>query len=231
MSSTQPSPPNQSERQAQSPTSRALIFTGGRLGSWALTYLKTEDYLIGADRGAFFLVDRGYSPDLSLGDFDSVTPEQLNRIESASRELISYDAVDKDWTDTELALREAIGRGYRNIVLFGALGTRFDHSLGNVYLLALAHEQGCSLTLIDEHNEISLCADNFRLEQYDCFPYVSLLPLTSIVTGVTLHGFQYPLLDATLKHGQSIGISNTLDAPCGTITIGSGQLLVIRSRD
>ena len=210
---------------------RAYIFTGGRLGSWALTSMGSEHYLIGADRGAYFLAEHGYSPDLALGDFDSVTPEQMRVIETAAHELSAYDAVDKDWTDTELAVREAIDRGFKDIVLFGALGTRFDHSLSNIQLLNLAHEQGCALKLIDEHNEISLCSDTMLLDADERYPYVSLLPLTQVVTGITLHGFRYPLSDATVKSGQSIGISNVLVEATGTIIIGTGLLLVIRSRD
>lgn len=213
--------------------SRALIFTGGNLGPWAISYMTSSDYLIGADRGAEFLIRSGYTPHLALGDFDSVLPDQMQLIADTAEELLTCDAIDKDWTDTELALREAISRGYREILILGALGTRFDHGLGNVHLLRQAEEQHCKLTLIDLHNEISLCTAtaNLQLEANPEFPYTSLLPLTTEVTGVTLAGFQYPLHDATLRLGYSIGISNVLTEAMGSITIASGMLLVIRSRD
>jgi thiamine pyrophosphokinase len=211
--------------------SRAIIFTGGNLGPWSLTYVSIDDYIIGADRGADYLIRNGYIPHLALGDFDSVTPAQMQLIEKSSKELLTCDAIDKDWTDTELAFREALSRGYHNIVILGALGTRFDHGLGNVHLLRQAHEQGVSLTIIDENNEIRLCADTIRLEANSCFPYVSLLPLTMEVMGVTLEGFRYPLNDATLKLGWSLGISNVLEATSGTISVTAGMLLIIRSRD
>ncbi|MCD9020981.1 thiamine diphosphokinase [Cohnella silvisoli] len=210
---------------------RALIFTGGNLGQWAFDYMSSHDYIIGADRGAYFLIHHGHTPHLALGDFDSVLPEQMELISSRSGELLSCDAVNKDWTDTELAFREAVKRGFKEILLLGALGTRFDHGLGNVHLLRQAYEQHCSLTLIDENNEISLCTDSIQLNASARFPYTSLLPLSLEVTGVTLHGFRYPLNDATLKLGWSLGISNIIEEPQGTITISSGLLLVIRSRD
>ncbi|WP_373231505.1 thiamine diphosphokinase [Cohnella sp.] len=213
------------------PETRALIFTGGNLGLWAFTYLKSNDYLIGADRGAEFLIRNGYPLHLALGDFDSVFPDQLQRIADTAIELITCDPIHKDWTDTELALREAMTRGYREILILGALGTRFDHGLANVHLLRQAAQHGCELTLIDENNIISLCIDRFHLKAHAEFPYTSLLPITPEVTGVTLEGFRYPLYDATLKLGYSIGISNVLDAPTGLITVTSGMLLVIRSRD
>lgn len=210
---------------------RALIFTGGNLGAWSLAHVSIDDYLIGADRGAEFLIRNGYTPDLALGDFDSVTPNQMQLIENSSKELLTCDAIDKDWTDTELALREAISRGYQHIIILGALGTRFDHGLGNVHLLRQAHEQGAFLSFIDEHNEIRLCTDTIRLEANSHFPYVSLLPLTMEVTGVTLVGFRYPLENAILELGWSIGISNILEAEFGEIRVADGMLLIIRSRD
>jgi thiamine pyrophosphokinase len=210
---------------------RAIIFTGGNLGPWSLANISLDDYIIGADRGAEFLIRNGYIPHLALGDFDSVTPIQMKLIERSSKELLTCDAMDKDWTDTELAFREALSRGYRNIVIIGALGTRFDHGLGNVHLLRQAHEQGASLTLFDENNEIRLCTDTIRLEANSRFPYISLLPLTMEVTGVTLEGFRYPLNDATLKLGWSLGISNVLEATLGIISVTSGMLLIICSRD
>ncbi|RED60284.1 thiamine diphosphokinase [Cohnella lupini] len=214
-----------------SPNTRALIFTGGTLDPWALEHLLPTDYIIGADRGAEFLTRNGYAPHLALGDFDSVTPDQMDRIRETAIELYTCDPIDKDWTDTELALREAIKRGFMEIVLLGAFGTRFDHVLGNVHLLRHASEHGCRLTLIDDHNEIRLCVDRLVLDAEPKFPYTSLLPLSLEVTGVTLKGFRYPLKDATLKLGWSIGVSNVLEASSGAISITDGLLLVIRSRD
>lgn len=212
---------------------RALIFTGGRLGDWALPLIREDDYLIGADRGALFLTERGHPPRLAVGDFDSIDERQLAAVREAAGECLAFDAVDKDWTDTELALREAISRGFRDIVIVGGLGTRFDHSLANVHLLRLAHELGSRAMLADEHNEIRFLAGpiDCRLEADSRYPNVSLLPLTPEAAGVTLVGFAYPLREAVLRIGMSLGISNLLAEPEGTIVLGSGELLVIRSRD
>ncbi|WP_276351393.1 thiamine diphosphokinase [Cohnella caldifontis] len=210
---------------------RAVIFAGGRLGPWALEELRPDDYLIGADSGADFLLVHGRVLDLAVGDFDSVPPDRLSRIRDAARETIAVDAVDKDWTDTELALREALDRGFADIRIAGGLGSRFDHSLANVHLLRQAKERGAQAVLADEYNEIRLCDGKCRLEADPRYPYVSLLPLTVIVTGVTLDGFRYPLHEATLQLGWSIGISNVLEAGTGSISLSDGLLLVIRSRD
>jgi len=212
---------------------RALIYTGGHLGDWSLELIRDGDYLIGADRGALFLAEHGIKPHLALGDFDSIGEEQLRLVRSVADECLSFDPIDKDWTDTELALREAVGRGYKRVLIVGGLGTRFDHSLANVHLLALAESEGCEALLCDENNEIGILAGpgSRRLQASDRFPVVSLLPLTPVAGGITLEGFVYPLNEATLRIGMSLGVSNLLAGPSGTVHLGEGRLLVIRCRD
>jgi len=212
------------------PTGRALIFTGGRLGDWALSEIQPGDFLVGADSGAAFLVRHGQKPHLAVGDFDSVTAEELEQIRRASDEVLTFDALDKDYTDTELAFDRALALKPREILLLGGLGTRFDHSLANVHLLRKALEAGIPGAVIDATNEIRL-TDSILRVRGDRFDYVSLLPLSERVTGITLEGFQYPLHDATLTIGQSLGISNRLTAGVGIIRLASGLLLVIQSKD
>ncbi|MCR8656829.1 thiamine diphosphokinase [Paenibacillus endoradicis] len=208
----------------------SIICSGGQLGEWALPYINQEHYLIGADRGAQFLLDNGFTPNISIGDFDSVTKEQYHIIQQKSKEILSFDAIDKDYTDTELSFLHAIERGSTEIILLGGLGTRFDHSLGNIQLLSLALQKDIKACLIDAHNRIQLMQDSLHVIR-DHYHYVSLLPYSEVVTGITLEGFKYPLHDATIKKGESIGVSNELIDSEGTIHISSGQLLVIQSND
>lgn len=211
-------------------TNRIVIFTGGSLGEWALQLIKHGDYLIGADGGALFLVSSGFQPDLSLGDFDSVTAEELAAIRAASKETLEYDPIDKDFTDTELAWKFAMDKKPDQLLLIGGLGTRFDHTLANVHLLRQTVDRHIDACIVDGNNRIRILASKAALSRSD-FTYVSLLPLTATVTGITLEGFQYPLYEATLEIGQSLGISNKLQAETGSITIREGLLLVIESRD
>ncbi|MGO4544791.1 thiamine diphosphokinase [Paenibacillus sp. 2TAB23] len=209
---------------------RIVICTGGQLGPFALEHIDSADLLIGADSGARFLINHGYRPDISIGDFDSVSEQELLAIRTSSSQTIACDPIDKDYTDTEMAMRLALDLQPREIILIGALGTRFDHSLANVHLLALASEVQVPASIIDNHNKISLLT-NTAFISHQGYPNVSLLPLSMKVTGITLAGFQYPLDDATLTIGQSLGISNVLLSESGHIAIASGLLLVIQSRD
>ncbi|EXX85688.1 thiamine pyrophosphokinase [Paenibacillus darwinianus] len=213
-----------------SPARRVLIFSGGRLGLWALAHIRPEDRLIGADSGSLFLVKHGFRPDLAIGDFDSVTAQQLERIKAGSLRTEACDPVDKDYTDTELAFRRALEEKPDEIVMIGALGTRFDHSIANIHLLVEALRCGIPAVIADEHNEIRLTDARLTIRS-GSYANVSLLPLTPRVNGITLRGFRYPLTEATLDMGQSLGISNVLDGEAGEITVRNGWLLVIQSRD
>lgn len=209
---------------------RVIITTGGSLGDWALPYIREGDLLIGADSGALFIVDQGFRPDIAIGDFDSVSAAELARIMAHSGKTISCDPVDKNFTDTEMAFRLALDMQPDSIILLGALGTRFDHSLANVHLLALADDNGIAAFIVDETNRITAISQDALVERHH-YPQVSLLPLTNAVTGITLEGFQYPLNEATLTIGQSLGISNVLMGESGRIRMREGRLLVIQSRD
>ena len=106
-----------------------------------------------------------------------------------------------------------------------------DHTLANIGLLKQFAEFGISAYLIDEHNRITMTARQHIVKRTDAYKYVSLLPYTEQVTGVTLQGFYYNAQGLTLKLGESIGVSNELIAECGLIEFESGLLIVIESRD
>lgn len=211
-------------------TKRIVIFSGGTLGRWALSELQAGDILVGADRGAHFLVQNGLRPHFSLGDFDSVTSEELEAIRAESMQFLDCDPVNKDLTDTEMAFDWALKQHPAEIVLVGALGSRFDHSLANVHLLRLGLQKKISCKIVDERNEVHLIDRSIMLCK-GRYSHVSLLPLSMRVTGIELQGFRYPLFNATLELGQSRGISNVLEQNRGQIFIREGLLLVIQSTD
>ncbi|GAA4720379.1 thiamine diphosphokinase [Brevibacillus fulvus] len=209
---------------------RILIFTGGTLGEWALEEIRDDDLIVGVDRGALFLIRHQLQPDLAIGDFDSVTGAEAEEIRTNSKTYISCDPVMKDQTDTEMAFHWALQQRPAEIVLLGALGTRFDHTLSNVHLLSLGLRFHIPCRILDEKNELLLIDKPIQIER-GRFTHVSLLPFGWEVTGITLDGFQYPLHDAALRIGDSLGISNVLLSDSGSISLKNGQLLVIKSMD
>lgn len=209
---------------------RVIIVSGGDWADEYLDHIQPGDLLIGADRGALMLIERGLRPDIAVGDFDSVSALDAERIRDCSGRVDSCDPVDKNYTDTDLAFELALNERPSEIVILGATGGRMDHTLANVQLLirALHHQVACSIR--DRNNYIQLTGSRLVVEDRG-FTYVSLIPATMEVSGVTLEGFAYPLENATLRQGQSLAVSNQLADARGTVSIESGLLFVIQSRD
>jgi len=177
-----------------------------------------------------FLLQNNIAVDYALGDFDSVTSEEFAEIRLMCKELNSCDPVNKDYSDTEMAVNWALTKKPSEIVILGAVGSRVDHTLANIHLLRKCLREGIACRIAGEKNEIYLVDKSLSVSSGH-FTYVSVLPLTLRVAGVTLEGFQYPLNRATLHLGQSIGLSNKITEKKGRISVESGQLLVIKSKD
>ncbi len=214
---------------------QALIVTGGRaeLG-FCRAYIRQQnaDIMIAVDSGMQFFYDAKIKPDMIVGDFDSVDPETLQFFEG--QEGIEWLRLNpqKDDTDTEAAIRRAVAEGCKQIHVLGGTGSRLDHVLGNIELLGIGLKEDAEIFLVDSCNRIRMIADGLSIskeEQYG--DYISLIPFTPQVTGVTLKGMKYPLTDASLVCYNSLGISNEIIDQRADICIKSGVLLVLETKD
>ncbi len=214
---------------------KTLIVTGGTVDySFAVSYRKEHnfDYCIAADSGIRFFVQSGIQPDEVLGDFDSADPAQLSQLRSNSKIIFHQYRPEKDAVDTELALRLALEKGSSEIHILGGTGTRLDHMLGTVRLLGFAMEQGKTCYLVDAYNRIRLIRERTVLTKSGQYgDYISLIPLTTQVTGVTLQGFKYPLEAYTLGGFSSLGVSNEIVKEQAVIELEEGILILVESRD
>lgn len=213
---------------------RYLIVTGGTVSKRLLeTVLSDYDFqkIIACDKGLEICKECNILPNLIIGDFDSAKIDVVAAYRGKT-EFLDLDT-HKDFTDTHVAISYILEQEIRpdEVILVGATGTRMDHTLANIGLLKQFAEAGISAYLIDEHNRITMTAHQHIVKRNDAYRYVSLLPYTEQVTGVTLQGFYYNAQGLTLKLGESIGVSNELIAECGLIEFESGLLIVIESRD
>ncbi|NLY54544.1 MAG: thiamine diphosphokinase [Firmicutes bacterium] len=208
-------------------STRAVVFSNGYYACLAgiKQRLRPHDWLICADGALAKLVALDLWPDLLVGDFDSVDQSLLQQAQQRGVELRTFDR-EKDYTDTELACREAVERGCRELLLVGAWGSRLDHSLANLLLLPPYVEQGLTVSLTDGQTDAYLVRDELVLRQCQD-RLVSILSFTPVARGVTAQGFYWPLQEATLHWGQGLGISNIPIADAVTISVTEGLLLVI----
>jgi thiamine pyrophosphokinase len=136
--------------------------------------------------------------------------------------------VEKDKTDLELALDYLLAAGAGDVTVTGALGGRFDHSLANLNLLSRFEARGLRVGL-DDGSERAFLVRPGEVARIEGRPglTVSLFSATPRCRGITLTGFKYPLSAATLAHGSTLGVSNQLVAPAGTVTLTAGRLIVV----
>ena len=216
---------------------QALIVSGGHLEDcFAASYMEKNqfDLTIAVDLGMEFFQKKSKVPDYIVGDFDSVNPITLQKFKEMREKgpkILQFQP-EKDETDTELAIRTAIRLGAETIHILGATGSRMDHVLGNIHLLGMGMRQGVEIIMIDSNNRIRMIQKGMvikRQEQYG--RYVSLIPFTPQVTGITLTGFRYPLDHAVLECYHSLGVSNEIAAEQAEISFQDGVLLVIESKD
>lgn len=208
-----------------------VIICGGSIRDYDYIgrYLEGADLVIAADSGAAHLAGLKAVPGLLAGDFDSISHADYHALAASGIETLRFP-VEKDKTDSELAVELALERGCSTVVLLGALGTRLDHSLANVHLLKRLLDRGARGIIADEHNEVYLTDSSITLGK-EAGAKLSLLPLSGPVKGVTTKGLHYPLENATLEIGSSWGVSNEFADETATVTITGGLLLVIKSRD
>ena len=222
---------------------RVVILTpaAGRMDRGTVRGLvRLGDRLVAADGGAAVALDLGLSPDLVVGDFDSLDQATLERVEAICP--VRRFPARKDQTDTHLAIEAALqlfpDEAAREIVICGALGDRFDHSLGLVLLLAGLAAAGPTGTaasapsrvrLVGAGQEGFVLAPGHRLELAGRpGDTVSLLPLSPEVTGVATTGLLYPLASATLRWGETLGVSNEMTGTEASVVACAGVLLVTR---
>ncbi len=206
----------------------ALVFAGGPFehSTWPLAQALGYDDVWCADSGLIHAKACGLSPDVVVGDFDSAPKNLLHEASASGAKLIQHPA-DKNASDLELTLHELAKANYSQVTLLAFSGGRTDHSLFN-WMLALQQDWPFQLTIFDDtvsaylvHGTIHFCAPLAKGTQ------VSLLPRDS-VSGVTTQGLKYPLFDARLMGGSTLGLSNEADGSEEvSVSVESGRLLVL----
>lgn len=209
---------------------RAVVLSAGQIADYArvLPYIGEPDLIICADGGIRHAEALGLTPHLLLGDFDSADAAAVAAAE-AQGVPVHRVPVEKDQTDTHMALEEAVRRGAREILLLGGTGDRLDHTFSNLLLMPGVH---AAVTVVDARNVIRLLRPGGRLTIAGSpGDYISLLPLTPEARGVVIEGVRWPLENATLRWGESLGVSNRLMDSEAFVAVREGYILVIQAWD
>jgi thiamine pyrophosphokinase len=208
---------------------RAVIFANGTLPDKQAmqTTIESADLLIAADGGALHCLAMGLTPHVVVGDFDSLSPKQEALLRAGGAHFVVHPRM-KDQTDLELAIKYAIDTGADNINLLGLLGGRLDQTIANLLLISRQDWDPAKLTLTNGYDVAHLISPGDTLAVHGITgDVVSLIPLSSTVSGITTNGLRWSLHKASLSLGSTLGVSNELCNQTANIQIEEGKLLVV----
>lgn len=216
------------------PVKRAVIVSGGSQDGLkeSIGPLGGQDFLIGVDRGTIMLLDEGFQPQLALGDFDSVSAEELAYI----RQKVAHVEVlpaEKDLTDTEAALQFVAKEvEAEEIVLLGMFGGRVDHMLSNIWIGFQPEMRPLlpRLVLRDNTNTLRFYTPgDYRLERESDKRYLSFIGMTPL-KALTLEEVKYPLQAKDYAYPIAL-VSNEFVCEEMRFSFAEGLLVAIQSRD
>ncbi len=209
---------------------KCLIFTNGYIDDYSFINLNYKDYyIISCDGGLRHIDKLNITPNILVGDFDSVDKHLLQKYSNIK--TLQYPC-DKDYTDTELGILHAKEKGFKDILILGATGGRLDHTLGNVFLLKKGKDLGLNIVLCDSLQEIHyIDKDNFTINNYKN-KTLSIIPIENIKCNFS-KGLLYPLDDLNFNVGDTRSISNvvTSEKVCISFKEGKGLIIIKNKKD
>lgn len=198
----------------------AVCYIFAALETKTLPYIPNkQDYVIAADKGLDNLKKIGIKPDVIIGDFDS-----LGFVPSG--ENIKRLPVEKDDTDVGFAVNYAFELGYKEFVIYGAIGGLLDHTVANLQLSAYISSKGGKSVFVGD-NVFVTSITNDTLKISNGKGRLSVFALSDRAEGVFLSGLKYPLENAVIENTFPIGVSNEFTDKSAKITVKNGTLLIV----
>ncbi len=187
-----------------------------------------NDYIIAVDSGLSVVRRQGLKADYLMGDFDSLAEEDLDWARSEGVKIINYP-VEKDYTDTELAMDFVLAKGADEIIIYNDLTGRFDHALALVNLLEKSSLEGVKVIIRGQGQELIFlrAGDRVKLKSYE--GYLSILAVKD-KSVVKASGLKYPMPEFFYRE-RAIGISNEFIADLAEVEVTEGKVLLILSKN
>lgn len=187
-----------------------------------------RDFVIAVDGGLSYCGILNVEPDLILGDFDSVSRQEAEAIESLESQIperILRLPCEKDDTDTLAALKEGLKRGYTEFRIYAGTGGRFDHTLANIQSLLFLKNRGAAGYLVDGSGMMLIIKNEAVHFRKNLEGYLSLFSMVEESRGVTIEGMKYPLDRAVVRNDFPVGISNEFIGEEACVSVEDGTLV------
>lgn len=209
---------------------KGLLVSGGEKTEKSLIKKYMKDRItVCADGGIKNFTNTDLKPDLVVGDFDSVNEKDIKFIKDNNIEIKKYMPV-KDSTDTEIAIEILKSRNCDDIIILSATGSRFDHTIANIFLLEKLFKSGIKAQIINSNNIVIYAESGVYKIFKDEFKYISVISLSE-ETVYSSKGLFYETDKLKIKRSSSRGVSNEILNENAEIIIHSGKCLIIKSRD
>lgn len=193
-------------------------------------YIDGEDYVVAADGGYRYLRQWDIRCDYFIGDLDS-----YGGVPECEWEEFP---VRKDDTDTMLAVKHGLLKGFDRFVILGALGGRLDHTIANLSVLEYLKAHGADGMLASDTTVVRLVGQGeCHGSESSLHPlmeggYLSLFPFGCESALVSVSGVQYPLHRQRLRSDFPLGVSNRVtDSEAFSLCVHEGKLLVVECRE
>lgn len=205
---------------------KAFIYLGGGVyDSMPIETPKKDDLTVAADSGYQNAVRLGVTPDIAVGDFDSLAAELPHSVEKLQV------PAEKDFTDSQLAVDIAMKKGATEMVLVGGLDGRLDHTLSNLAILENLWHEGIRAVITDGQRRVRYIESTSELIPNLGYRYLSVIAADKKVKGVCIDGCKYPLKNATLNRDYQYAVSNEIGKNCALISVKRGGIFIIESCD
>lgn len=208
---------------------KAYIFLNGNPISEKCTSLCNlkNGYIIVVDGGANYIQKFNRTPDILIGDLDSIKPEVLRELQKKKVKTLVYQK-EKDQTDSEIAVQYALESGFMEVNIVGFFGSRIDHMISLInYLTKVANK--AKIRLIQEFEDMYFVDKHISFDS-KAGDEISLIPLKTDTQGVTTSGLYYKLKDETLDFASTRGVSNIASGKKVVVSLKNGTLLVVHRK-
>lgn len=207
---------------------KGLVITHGTICNIDFYRDMEYDVCVCADGGIEYAHKLNITPDLIIGDFDSCDRNLLDEFIKKGVKVQKFP-VEKDFTDTQLAVDAAVDMGCDEITIIGGIGYRLDHTIANVHILADLVRRNIQGRIVDEHNEIFIIKGEKRVQgRPGCI--ISLIPFGGRAEGLKSKGLYYPLPDF-MDIYKPCGVSNVFTEEEAWIVVEKGMLLAVMARE
>ena len=198
---------------------KCVIFAGGTDFGVA-PIISPEDLVIAADAGYLACRVRKITPDLAVGDWDSLGDMVVDC------ERVDLPA-EKDDTDTLAAIRIGIQRGFREFHICCGTGGRIDHTLANMQCLVFLSKQGKKGFLYDTGSVVTAVSDGEIRFAASAKGGVGVFAADGTAQGVTIKGLKYTVENAVLTADFPVGVSNSFIGQESVVAVKKGTLYVV----